>query len=114
MSPPAARRPDRFGLQLPDRRLSPARPFSATPNFTEYRIYRIDLAGEPSLIEQVAGLHSVTGALEIVGDELWFADTTLGSSGLRVFEIAESASELAFSPLPVGLPPLGLAPLRLD
>lgn len=87
---------------------------AATPDFAEYRIYRIDLSGEPKLIEQVAGLHSVTGALEIVGDELWFADTTLGSSGLRVFEIAESASELAFSPLPVGLPPLGLAPLRLD
>jgi hypothetical protein len=67
------------------------------------------------LIEEFAGLRSTTGALEIVGDELWFADTTLGSSGLRVFDLSgASVVELEFSPLAVGLPPLALAPLRLD
>ena len=43
---------------------------------------RIDLASEqPSLVIEVQGLQSVTGALEIVGDEAWFADTTMGASG---------------------------------
>ncbi len=85
---------------------------AATPNFAEYRIYTLDL------VEVVTGLHSVSGELEIVGDELWFADTTLGSSGLRVFDLASVEAteivEFEFSPVAVGLPPLGLAPIRID
>ncbi|MFV8749260.1 hypothetical protein ACNOYE_01785 [Nannocystaceae bacterium ST9] len=88
---------------------------AATPDFAEYRLYRIEHSGgAPSLIEVAGDLHSVTGELEIVGDELWFADTTLGRSGLRVFAIDDAAHELEVSPLPVGLPPLALAPLRLE
>lgn len=84
---------------------------AATPDFAEYRIYRV----ETGLIEEFAGLRSVAGGLEIVGDELWFADTTMGSSGLRVFDLSgTSVVEFEFSPIAVGLPPLGIAPLRMD
>jgi hypothetical protein len=88
---------------------------AATPDFAEYRLYRIDPDVEPGWVEMFAGLQSVSGDLEIVGDELWFADTTLSSSGLRVFDLSsDDVVEFEFSPLPVGLPPLGLAPIRLD
>lgn len=89
---------------------------AATSNYAEYRLYRVELADEPAsaqLVERVAGLHSITGDLEIVGERLYFADTTLGDSGVRVFELdaAGQASETPDSPLAVGLPPMGLAGL---
>jgi hypothetical protein len=88
---------------------------AATPDFAEYRLHRVEPAEQLGSIEMLAGLQSVSGDLEIVGDELWFADTTLGSSGLRVFDLAgDSVVELDVSPVPVGLPPVGLAPIRLD
>lgn len=89
---------------------------AATSNYDEYRLHRVELGGageSAQLVEVVAGLQSVTGDLEIVGDRLYFADTTLGASGVRVFEIdaAGQASELAESPLAVGLPPLAMTGL---
>jgi hypothetical protein len=63
------------------------------------------------LVVEVSGLQSVTGALEIVGSEAWFADTTMGASGLRIFDLSSSpVAELDESPLSVGLAPMGLAP----
>ncbi|PRQ05257.1 hypothetical protein ENSA5_03760 [Enhygromyxa salina] len=87
---------------------------AASENFASFRLLRVDLDGgpDPVLITEVEGLDSVSGALEIVGDEAWFADTTLGASGLRVFDLSHSpVVELPESPLAVGLPPLSLAPL---
>ena len=89
---------------------------AASVDFAEYRLLRIDLAGaEPSLVIEVDGLQSVSGALEIVGHEAWFADTTMGASGLRIFDLSSSpVMELPESPLSVGLAPMGLAPLELQ
>lgn len=89
---------------------------AASGDFAEYSLLRIDLAGEqPSLVIEVQGLQSVTGALEIVGDEAWFADTTMGASGLRVFDLSSSpVVELPESPLPIGLAPMGLAAWDAD
>lgn len=87
---------------------------AAREDFAEFQLLRVDLDGpdRPALIVEFEGLQSTTGALEIVGHEAWFADTTLGASGLRVFDLSSSpVVELPESPLPVGLPPLGLAPL---
>jgi hypothetical protein len=88
---------------------------AATADFSEYRMLRVDLAGaQPSLVVEVTGLQSVSGALEIVGNEAWFADTTMGASGLRIFDLSESpVVELPESPLPVGLAPIGLAGMEL-
>jgi hypothetical protein len=88
---------------------------AAKPDFSGFELLRVDLDGpEPQLVLAVDGLQSVSGALEIVGHEAWFADTTVGASGLRGFDLsADPVVELAESPLAVGLPPLGLAPLRL-
>lgn len=88
---------------------------AASPDFAEYGLLRVDLAGaEPSLVIEVQGLQSVSGALEIVGHEAWFADTTMGASGLRIFDLSsDPVMELPESPLPVGLAPIGLAPLNL-
>ncbi|MCA9684891.1 MAG: hypothetical protein KC457_22095, partial [Myxococcales bacterium] len=86
---------------------------AAEPGFTSFSLWRIDLEGDtPQLIREVEGLHSVTGALEIIGDQAWFADTTPGASGLRVFDLSTSpVVELAGSPVAVGLPPMSLARL---
>jgi hypothetical protein len=88
---------------------------AASADFAEYRLLRVDLdAAEPSLVVEVAGLQSVSGALEIVGQEAWFADTTMGASGLRIFDLSTSpVVELPESPLPVGLAPIGLAGVQL-
>jgi hypothetical protein len=86
---------------------------AASADFSEYSLLRVDLAGaQPSLVIEVGGLQSVSGALEIVGQEAWFADTTMGASGLRIFDLSSSpVVELPESPLSVGLAPIGLAPL---
>ncbi len=85
---------------------------AATEDFASFRLLRVDLDPSPTLVTAVEGLHSVTGAVEIVGHELWFADTTLGTSGLRVFDLSDDpVAELPESPLAVGLPPMSLAPL---
>jgi hypothetical protein len=88
---------------------------AATEDFASFSLLRVDLDGpEPVLVTAVEGLQSITGALEIVGHEAWFADTTVGASGLRVFDLAaEPVTELPESPLAVGLPPMSLAPLSL-
>jgi hypothetical protein len=88
---------------------------AATADFASFQLLRVELDGpEPQLVVAVEGLQSVTGALEIVGHEAWFADTTIGSSGLRVFDLAaDPVTELPESPLAVGLPPMSLAPLSL-
>jgi hypothetical protein len=84
---------------------------AASADFTETSLLRVDLAGaQPSLVVEVPGLQSVSGALEIVGHEAWFADTTMGASGLRIFDLSSNpVVELPESPLPVGLAPIGLA-----
>jgi hypothetical protein len=88
---------------------------AATADFAEYNLLRVELAGaQPSLVIEVAGLQSVSGALEIVGHEAWFADSTMGASGLRIFDLSSSpVVELPESPLPVGLAPIGLAELQM-
>ena len=105
-------------LQLADFDLDPdARIWisAATEDFSSYQLLRLDLSGtEPQLVTEFEGLQSVTGALEIVGYEAWFADTTIGSSGLRVFDLGQGeVVEFLLSPLPIGLPPMSLAPLSL-
>lgn len=88
---------------------------AALADFSGFQLLRVDLDGpEPQLVVALEGLQSVSGALEIVGHEAWFADTTVGASGLRVFDLAaDPVVELAESPLAVGLPPMSLAPLTL-
>lgn len=88
---------------------------AANADFSSFQLLRVDLDGpEPQLIVAVGDLQSVTGALEILGHEAWFADTTIGASGLRVFDLAaDPVVELPESPLAVGLPPMSLAPLSL-
>jgi len=86
----------------------------SSADFSEHSLWRASLAGEGADLEQIfTGLQTVNGNLEVVGDELWFADTTVGSSGLRVFDVGtDPVTEVAGSPWSVGLPPYGL--LALD
>ncbi|EDM75912.1 hypothetical protein PPSIR1_25076 [Plesiocystis pacifica SIR-1] len=87
----------------------------ADADFSAFALYRADFAGPDDaveLIRSVEGLQSVTGALAVIGDRAYFADTTIGASGLRIFELAQNpVSELPSSPLPMGLPPLSLTTL---
>ena len=87
----------------------------ASEDFAEFALLRVDLDGpSPTLTTAFEGLVSVSGGLEIVGDRAWFADSSLGASGMRIFELGVSpVVEVAISPLPVGLAPIGLAPLAL-
>ncbi len=86
---------------------------AASEDFSSFRILRVELDDDaPQLVPVIEGLQSVTGAMLIVADELWFADTTIGASGLRVFALdGDDATELPESPLAVGLPPMSIAAL---
>jgi hypothetical protein len=79
---------------------------AATEDFASFQLLRLQLDGpEPQLIVALEQLQSY---------EAWFADTTIGASGLRGFDLAaDPIAELPESPLPVGLPPMNLAPLTL-
>ena len=84
----------------------------ATSDFSEHQIWRASLDGEGQDLEMVvSGLQTVTGSMEIVGDVLWFADTTIGSSGLRVFDIGAATVVEVGTPISTGLPPYGLLAL---
>jgi len=73
-------------------------------DFTSVDIWRGQL--DQTDLERVAtGLNAVEGTLEIIGDELWFGDTTPGHSGLRVFDLTSDPPELIAGPLSTGLPP---------
>lgn len=89
----------------------------ASADYSRFTIYRVEPGASPSeaaLIPEIEDLQSVTGALEIVGDELWFADTRLEGAGLRVFDVgAAPPIESPGSPYLVGLAPMNLTPLRL-
>ena len=86
----------------------------ANADFTEHMIYRGSLDGGGEDLELViGGLDTVTGDLEVVGSDVWFSDTTVGASGLRVFDVAtQPAQEIEGSPFATGLPPYGLLPLE--
>ncbi len=55
----------------------------------------------------LGGFNSVERALEVIGDELWVGDSTLGASGLRVFDLTNNFEALA-GPLTTGLPPYSM------
>jgi len=82
----------------------------ASSDWTEHGLYRASLEGGGADLEPlVGGFQTVTGAIEVIGSEGWFADTTIGASGLRIFTItAEGLVEAPASPLGTGLPPYGM------
>ncbi|NVB37574.1 hypothetical protein G6O69_07000 [Pseudenhygromyxa sp. WMMC2535] len=82
---------------------------AASEDFASFTLWRVSL-DDHALIPTFEDLHSVTGALEVTGPRAFFADTTIGHSGVRVFDLNEdSVTELPESPLPVGLPPMSMA-----
>lgn len=82
----------------------------AAPDWSEHGLYRASLeGGGADLVQLVGGFQTVTGAIEVIGREVWIADTTIGASGLRIFELTEAgAVEVAGSPIGTGLPPYGM------
>lgn len=84
----------------------------ASEDFSEHGIHRASLDGGGEDLEPVVGgLQTVTGSLEIVGDRAWFADTTVGASGIRVFDLAAEPVVQVGETLGTGLPPYALFPL---
>lgn len=85
----------------------------AAPDWSEHGLYRASLEGAGTDLELlVGGLQTSTGDLEVVANEVWISDTTVGASGLRVFTLgAEGATEIEGSPFGTGLPPYGILPL---
>lgn len=81
------------------------------PDFSAIDIYRVDLDDSTATLEEVAsGFLSAELTLEVVGDRLYFGDTTPGQSGLRVFDVTPSGplveTDLGVpQPIPLGLPP---------
>ena len=78
------------------------------PDFSGVDIYEVPTSGgvPTSLVD---GLNAVERTLEVIGDEIWFGDTTVGGSGLRGFELDGTA--LLDSPLSTGLDPYAVAEL---
>ncbi|MEE9384070.1 MAG: hypothetical protein V3V08_11725 [Nannocystaceae bacterium] len=85
----------------------------AKGDWSQHMIYRASLDRGGMDLERMAGeLQTITGDLEVIGMHAWFTDTTIGASGLRIFDLSTvPATELSNPPLPTGLPPYGLLPL---
>lgn len=80
-----------------------------TPGFEEVRIYRASPDDDYAPVELVGGLNSVERTLTVVGDEIWFGDTTLGASGMRAFDMDGTA--LFEQALATGLAPYAVSKL---
>lgn len=73
------------------------------PGFTGVTIYEAEPGAD--LDPVVSGLLSVDRSLEIVGETMWFADTTPGAEGLRAFDL----NGTPLGPrVDTGLPPFSL------
>lgn len=80
-------------------------------DFTGVEIWRVSL-NTPTVMQRVlTGFHSVEQVLEIIGDELWLGDTTIGASGLRVFDLRRDPPTALAGPLSTGLPPYSMIPI---
>ena len=84
----------------------------ASADFSEHGIHRASLDGQGADLELVVGsLQTVTGQIEVIGNEAWFPDTTIGASGLRIFDLSVDPVSEVGSALSTGLPPYGFLPL---
>ncbi len=85
------------------------------PDYSAVDIYQVTLDDPAAAVVQVAGGYlSAERTLEVVGDRLYFGDTSPGQSGLRVFDIADNG---ALTPADIGATQplsLGLAPYRVQ
>lgn len=80
-------------------------------DYSEVKIWRAALDGSDALTEVAGGYNAVEKTLEIIGDELWFGDTTMGSSGIVVLDLTMDPPEAKAGPLTTGLPPYSLVGL---
>lgn len=78
-----------------------------------FGLWRASATGNGADLSQVVtGLASSTGALEVIGNEAWFLDTTPTGSGVRIFDLAaDPVAESTTQPLSTGLPPYALVAL---
>lgn len=79
----------------------------AIDDWPKHSIFRASLEKAGSdLVPVVTNIESVSGSMIRVDNTLWLADTTDGSSGVRVFDLnGDQLTESPDSPLAVGLPP---------
>ncbi|TPV95207.1 MAG: hypothetical protein B7733_11130 [Myxococcales bacterium FL481] len=86
---------------------------AANADWTGFSIWRASLtAAGADLTKVVSGLDSVTGAFEVVGNDVWFLDTSAEGSGVRIFNLAvDPAVEVTTTPMSTGLPPYELVAL---
>ena len=84
-------------------------------DYSAVDIYRVALDDPDAALEQVAGGYlSADQTLEVVGNRLYFGDTTPGQSGLRVFDWT-TTGPLLEADLGTSQPlSLGLAPFRVQ
>jgi hypothetical protein len=73
--------------------------------FTSVSIYEAPLDGSAAPVQLVTGLNSVERTLEVVGESIWFASTSIGEEGL--FRFGLDGAEL-MGPLDTGLSPYSI------
>jgi hypothetical protein len=73
-------------------------------DYSAVDVWRFDLTDDtPEVV--ISELNAREKTLEVIGDELWFGDTTAGQEGLRVYDLTKDPPALIAGPLGVGLPP---------
>ena len=81
---------------------------ASVSDFSQVDIWRVTLDENPSLEKVLSGYNSFEKVLEVVGDQLWIGDTTIGESGLRAFDLTENPPKHIAGPLSTGLPPYSM------
>ncbi len=77
-------------------------------DYSQVHIWRVPLNNGQALTKVLSGFNAVEKVLEIVGDELWVGDTTIGASGLRAFELSGAKPVELIGPLSTGLAPYSM------
>ncbi|MEX1365228.1 MAG: hypothetical protein AB1Z98_19025 [Nannocystaceae bacterium] len=79
-------------------------------DFSQVRLYRVGLDGEPPTVPEpfADGFDSAERTLEVVGDRLWYGSRRLGQPGLWRFDVGADFPQVLAGPLSTGLPPYSM------
>jgi hypothetical protein len=84
---------------------------AATEDWTQTRIWQGNLQRPDHLTQLVGGLNAVERTLEVVGAELWFGSTRLGSEGMLLFDLSVHPPAQMQTARDTGLPPYSMIAL---
>ncbi len=79
-----------------------------TSDFSTMNIWKVALDGTGTMSIAVTGVNAVEKTLEIIGNTLFFGDTTAGAEGARLYDLTVEPPAEVGAPLGTGLAPYSM------